>query len=61
MVNFLEVFIYSDQPTTCSECGTRTEIVLDLSHIKNKTQIHKCLNRKCAFEFVLQHDIDFEN
>lgn len=61
MVNFSEVFIYSDQPTTCPECGTRTEIILDLSHIKNQTQIHQCLSKKCAFEFVTQHDINFEN
>lgn len=61
MINFSEVFIYSDQPATCPECGTRTEIILDLSHIKNQTQIHQCLNKKCAFEFVMQHDVNFEN
>lgn len=61
MVNFLEIFIYSDRPTTCLKCGTRTDIILDLSHIKNQTQIHQCLNEKCAFEFIMQNDIDFGN
>lgn len=61
MINFSEVFIYSDQPTTCPKCGLRSEIILDLSHTKDQTQIHKCPNQKCQFEFVMQYDEDFDN
>ncbi len=61
MISFLEIFIYSDQPTTCPKCGLRSEIILDLSHTKCKTQIHKCASDKCSFEFVMQYDEDFDN
>ena len=61
MINFSEVYIYSDQPTCCPICGVRTEILLDLSHTKDQTQIHKCPNQKCEYEFVIQYDEDFDN
>jgi transcription elongation factor Elf1 len=59
MINFSEVFIYSDQPTTCPECGMRTEIILDLFHTKEQTQIHKCPSVGCNFEFEVQNDFKF--
>jgi hypothetical protein len=59
MINFSEVFIYSDQPTTCPKCGLRTEIFLDLSYTKEQTQIHKCHSASCQFEFVMQNDFEF--
>ena len=34
----LEVFTLTDQPTTCPECGNRTEITLDLFNTTEKTQ-----------------------
>ncbi len=58
MINFSEVIVYSDQPTTCPKCGLRSEITVDLSHTNDVTQIHKCPNEKC--EFVMQYDIDFK-
>lgn len=58
MINYSEVFVYSDQPTTCPKCGLRTEIILDLSHTKEQTQIHKCPYRNCSFEFVMQNDFE---
>jgi len=61
MINFSEVFIYSDQPTTCPKCGLRSDVILDLAHTKDVTQIHKCPNKKCEFEFVMQYDEDFDN
>ena len=61
MIDYSEIFVYSDQPTTCPKCGLRSEIILDLSHTKLKTQIHKCPNDKCSFEFVMQYDEDFDN
>jgi hypothetical protein len=57
---FDEVQILSEQPTNCSKCGVRTEIILDLSHTKDKTQIHKCLNDECLETFVTQFDVDFD-
>ncbi len=49
----LEVFLSSDQPTTCPKCGRRTEIV---SEVEN-TQLHKCPSPNCSFKFILE----FEN
>ncbi|MBN7802621.1 hypothetical protein J0A67_17225 [Algoriphagus aestuariicola] len=42
----------SDQPQTCPVCGLRTEILSDLSHTLAKTQIHRCPDKGCGFEFV---------
>ena len=60
MITFSEAFIYSSHPTTCPKCGLRSEIILDLSHTKDQTQIHKCHNKKCEYEFVMQNDEDFD-
>lgn len=51
-----EIFLFSDQPTTCPKCGLRTEIILDLIKSLEKTQLHKCPSPKCGFEFLKQED-----
>ena len=60
-MDFSQTFIYSDQPTTCVKCGARTAIILDFSHTKHKSQIHKCNDIHCGFEFLIQYDEAFEN
>lgn len=57
----LEIFVYSDQPTTCVKCGMRTEIVFDSPFSSGKTQIHRCPSVDCGFEFVMEGDNDFED
>ena len=59
MYNLNEVYIISDQPTTCPKCGARTEIILSLDYTIEKTQFLKCLFESCKYEFVMQEDIDF--
>jgi rubredoxin len=44
----LDIFIMTDQPETCRQCGTRTEFE-DLSKGK---QIHRCSN--CQFTYILE-------
>lgn len=61
MKSFSEIFIYSDQPVTCPNCGSTSEIMLDLAHTKYQTQIHKCMNIKCEYEFKMQYDEEFDN
>lgn len=56
MIDFQEITVYNDQPVTCPNCGNRTEIVLDLSHIPDQTQIHRCLTESCKHKFVTQKD-----
>jgi len=56
-----DIFIYSDQPTTCPNCGSRSEVILEISQTKHQTQIHKCINKKCKNEFIMQYDEDFNN
>lgn len=55
-IDFTSTYIYTDQPETCPKCNSRTEILLDLSHIKEQTQINKCLSNICQFEFAVQID-----
>lgn len=56
MIDFSYVLIANDQPVTCPKCGARTDIMLDLSHTTNQTQIHECLNEKCSNLFVVEKD-----
>jgi hypothetical protein len=58
MLNYSEIYIFSDQPTTCPKCGARTEITLDLFQTPQKTQHHKCLSSVCAFEFIMQENLE---
>ena len=56
MIDFSEVFTFTDQPVTCPKCGARTEFTLDLIETIEQTQYHHCLSAKCMFEFVVQND-----
>lgn len=55
-MEYFEVYIYSDQPVTCPQCGNRTDVKLDLLDSKD-TQIHKCLTTSCGFEFICENDL----
>jgi len=52
-------FLMNDQPATCPYCGSRTDIVFDLSHSMAKTQIHECPDKKCKTIFVMEDDEEF--
>ena len=58
MIDYSDVYIYSDIPTTCPLCGRRSEVILDLSHTTNKIEVHKCPD--CAYEFIMQYDEEYE-
>ncbi len=57
MYNLNDVYLFSDQPTTCPICSSRTEIVLSLSDTIEQTQFHKCNDKSCQYEFVIQEDV----
>lgn len=61
MLDYSKVYIYSDQPTTCPKCGARSEVILNLSHTTDKTEVHLCPDTNCTYEFIMQYDEDFEN
>ncbi len=48
----LEIFISSEQPTTCPQCGTRTELIEDFEI----SQEHRCISEDCKFQFMLEFD-----
>jgi len=58
MIDYKEVYIFSDQPTTCPKCSSRTEITLDLYKTPEQFQHHKCLLPTCRFEFLMQKNLD---
>ena len=58
MLDYSNIYLNCDQPTTCSKCGARTKFIIDLSHTKSEIHIHKCLNKYCSFEFVTQSTED---
>lgn len=44
----LDIFIMTDQPETCRQCGTRT----DFEDLSKGEQIHRCSN--CQFTYILE-------
>jgi len=61
MLDYSKVYIYSDQPTTCPKCGARSEIILNLSHTTDNTEVYLCPDPNCRYEFIMQYDEDFDN
>lgn len=59
-MDYSEVFIFNDQPTTCPKCGNRTEITLELTNTVEKTQYHKCFSSDCSFNFVVEEDTEIQ-
>jgi hypothetical protein len=57
MRNLKQVMLSNDQPVSCYLCGSRTDIIVDLSHINNQPQVHRCLNDVCKNEFVVETEI----
>lgn len=55
-IDFNSVFILGTEISTCPLCGSRTDMILDLSHTNQSVQVHNCL--ECSYEFVLVEDED---
>jgi hypothetical protein len=51
-----EIYLFTEQPTTCPVCGNRTEILLDFYFIAFEVQYHRCLSFFCRFEFIVEED-----
>lgn len=51
-ISSLEMFLISDQPTTCPKCGVRTEIILNLFDSETDLQVNVCLSLTCRFVFL---------
>jgi hypothetical protein len=49
-----EVYLFSDQPTTCPLCGLRSEIISDHIDSPTKSQEHCCPSSDCGFEFIVE-------
>lgn len=49
---YSSVVLLNDQPTTCPLCGSRTDILFDLSHTIAGPQLHQCLNSNCEMLFI---------
>jgi hypothetical protein len=58
MKNF-EIFLMSDQPTTCPICGARTEVIFETFR-KIAIQLHACMDKNCRFIFLEEDDNDFK-
>lgn len=59
-VNPREVFIYNDQPTTCPDCGARTEVVCEDLTSPERRQTHRCAALDCARVFDTVEDNQFD-
>jgi len=52
IISSLEIFLVSDQPTTCPRYGVRTEILKDFYNSETEEQINICLASNCRFVFL---------
>lgn len=50
IISTQEIFLISDQPTTCPKCGVRTEVILNLS--STELEVNFCLSPICRFIFL---------
>jgi hypothetical protein len=58
--NELQTFyLDNDNPATCPHCGTRTDFKHDPRN-PDAPQHHKCMNKKCGFEFMGEFEPDGE-
>ncbi len=53
----MDIYLYSDQPTTCPKCGSRTEILFESLNEQN-TQLHLCHNIDCQHIFYIEEEIE---
>ena len=58
-LNWYQQFSLGEEIPTCPYCSSRTDIILDLGHTMQETQILLCFNSKCEFIFYACKD-DFE-
>ncbi|WP_425290722.1 hypothetical protein [Spirosoma linguale] len=54
----LPIYLISDQPTVCPECGLRTLVIGDFFHTNSKSAIHQC--EEDRYIFIEQVDEEFE-
>ena len=52
----LQIFLSTDQPATCPQCGNRT----DITSASGLLQFHQCLSEHCGFQFILEQDEEEE-
>lgn len=50
IISTIEIFLISDQPTTCPKCSARTELILNLS--STDLEVNFCLSPVCRFIFL---------
>jgi hypothetical protein len=53
-----EMYLHNEQPMTCPRCGSRTNILFDISHLIEMGEIHRCLNRGCRKVFIATEDVN---
>lgn len=56
-----DVFVFTNQPATCPQCGLRTLIVFEGYHDGEYRQTHLCPSQSCANHFDLVEDQDFDD
>lgn len=54
----LPIYLMSDQPTVCPNCGLRTLLIGDFFHTNFKSAVHRC--EEDGYVFIEQIDDDSE-
>lgn len=47
-----DIYILTDQPTTCGLCGTRSTYIELMTLNREYYELHKCIDAACSYEFV---------
>ena len=57
-MDYIDIYIANDQPTTCPKCGNRTEITSGLNNSPYLTQHNQCLSDYFNYKFVVENDTE---
>ena len=52
----LKTYILSDNPTTCSFCGSRTFFINTFMHQGSHIELHQCNQVDCLNTFLVEED-----
>ena len=56
-MTYFDIYLFTDQPTTCPKCGNRTEILIDFYDHLYKTQLYECMTINYGFQFLIEEDL----
>ena len=52
----MSVYLYCDQPTTCSLCGSRVDLIFEYDVLLRYASLNQCYSKSCGYIFMMEAD-----